>query len=81
MQETLLELGTEFGAAAVRAIGALCAAAIGVVVELNGLQALGTSGDIVGVWMTALGSLLLIVGYVLASDAIGLVRSTRRSAS
>ena len=75
MQETVLELGPELGAAVVRAIGALCAAAIGVVVELNGLRALGANVDVVGVRMTALGGLLLVVGYVLASDAIDLVRS------
>ncbi|PSQ64847.1 MAG: hypothetical protein BRD24_09130 [Halobacteriales archaeon SW_9_67_24] len=77
MQETLLELGTEFGAAAVRAVGALGATAIGVVLELNGLQALGTNVDVVGVWMTALGGLLLVVGYVLASDALDLVRAAQ----
>ena len=76
MQETLLELGTEFGAAAVRAVGALGATAIGVVLELNGLRALGTNVG-VGVWMTALGGLLLVVGYVLASDALDLVRAAQ----
>lgn len=77
MQETLLELGTEFGAAAVRAVGALGATAIGVVLELNGLRALGTNVGVVGVWMTALGGLLLVVGYVLASDALDLVRAAQ----
>ncbi|EMA45015.1 hypothetical protein [Halococcus saccharolyticus] len=78
MKETLLQLGTEFGAAAVRAIGAVCAAALGVVVELNGLQTLDTGVGIVGVWMTALGCLLLVIGYVLASDAIDLLRAKRQ---
>lgn len=81
MQETLFELGTEFGAAAVRAIGAVCATALGVVVEMNGLQTLDTSVGVVGVWMTALGCLLLGIAYVLASDAIDLVRATRQPAN
>jgi|AntDeeMetageno50_2_1112565.scaffolds.fasta_scaffold04574_3 hypothetical protein len=78
MQEPLLQLGAEFGAAAVRAIGAVCAAALGIVVELNGLQTLDANVGVVGVWMTVLGCLLLVIGYILANDAIDLVRAQRQ---
>lgn len=81
MLETFLEFGAEFGAAAVRAVGALCATSLGVVIEMNGLQTLNTSVGVTGAWMAALGCLLLIVGYVLATDAIDLVQATRQPAN
>lgn len=74
MYETLVELLAEFGSGAVRAVGAVCAAVAGVFVELNGIQTLGTGEQLIGAWMAFFGVLLLVVGYVLARDAVGLLR-------
>jgi hypothetical protein len=76
MVETVFELATEFGSAAVRAVGATLAAVAGALVELNGIETLGAGEGMIGLWMAVLGGVLLIVGYVLARDAIGLFRQS-----
>ncbi|HET7322718.1 MAG TPA: hypothetical protein VFJ06_00110 [Halococcus sp.] len=74
MYDTLFEMGVEFGSTAIRALGALGAAIAGVFVEMNGIHTLGTGGQIIGLWMALFGCLLLVVGYVLARDAVELFR-------
>jgi hypothetical protein len=74
MVETVFELATEFGSAAVRAVGAALAAIAGAFVELNGIETLGSGEGMIGLWMAVLGGVLLITGYVLARDAIDLFR-------
>ena len=76
MYETAMELAGEFGAAAVRAVGAVLAAAAGAMVELNGIETLGAGGEgMVGLWMAVLGGVLLLVGFVLAHEAVEQVRT------
>ena len=70
MYETLAEAATELGAVAARALGALGAAVAGFLLEVNSLQTLGTGESIIGIWMAVLGCVLLLVGYVLAGDAV-----------
>lgn len=74
MNDTVFELATEFGSAAVRAVGAALAAIAGAFVELNGIETLGAGEGMIGLWMAVLGGVLLIAGYVLARDAISLFR-------
>ena len=74
MYETLAELLTEFGSGAVRAVGAVCATVAGIFVEMNGIRTLGTGEQLIGVWMAFFGILLLVVGYVLARDALERLR-------
>lgn len=78
MYESLAETVVELGSIAIRAVGAFCAAAAGIFVEMNGIQTLGTGEQIIGLWMALLGCLLLVVGYVLARDAVGLFRQPAR---
>lgn len=75
MYETAMELVAEFGSTAVRAVGAAVAAVAGVAVELNGVETLGAGEQTIGLWMAALGGVLLIAGFVLAREAVGQVRS------
>jgi hypothetical protein len=74
MDDTVFELVAEFGSALVRAVGAALAAVAGALVELNGIETLGSGEGMIGLWMAVLGSVLLITGYVLARDAIDLFR-------
>jgi branched-subunit amino acid ABC-type transport system permease component len=74
MDDTVFELVAEFGSALVRAVGAALAAVAGALVELNGIETLGSGERMIGLWMAVLGGVLLITGYVLARDAIGLFR-------
>lgn len=70
MYETFVETTAELGAVVARALGALGAAIAGFLLEVNGIQTLGTGEQVVGLWMAALGGVLLFVGYVLAGDAV-----------
>ena len=75
MIEPVLEVATEFGSAAVRAVGATLAAVAGAFVELNGIETLGAGEQTIGLWMAVLGGVLLLVGFVLAREAVGLYRA------
>lgn len=74
MYETLVEMGAEFSSVVVRAVGAVCAASAGAIVEMNGIQTLGAGEPVIGLWMTLLGCLLLVVSYVFASETLQLLR-------
>ncbi|WP_256686404.1 hypothetical protein [Halococcus qingdaonensis] len=74
MIEPVLELVAEFGSAAMRAVGATLAAVAGVFLELNGIETLGAGEQTIGLWMAVFGGVLLIAGFVLAREAVGLYR-------
>lgn len=74
MIEPVLEIAAEFGSAAVRAVGATLAAVAGAFVELNGIETLGAGEQMIGLWMAVFGGVLLVAGFVLAREAVGLYR-------
>ena len=74
--DALIELVTEAGPGGVRVVGAVVAAVSGVLVEMNGIQTLGTGEYLIGAWMAFVGCLLLVVCYVLATQTLSHVRGT-----
>lgn len=70
MFEALIGTAADAGTVAVRAVVAVVAAFAGVFVELNGLRTLGAGDQVAGVWMAAVGCLLLVVCVVLARDLV-----------
>lgn len=74
MFDTIIGTAADAGAVAVRAVVAVA----GVFVEMNGLRTLGTGDQVAGLWMAAVGCLLLAVCFVLARE---LVRGIAHSAA